>query len=231
MSSSLISSQEEASSGHKDGRSARFYEIVVSFQKAAPAPDVLVAPLLVAMTHFLRIFDALALGDIAQIIKSDVSGNVKKLGDAAALHGVGTVPELLEAEMRDPISEELIRKVSGRGRDSGAVALLWMKRVLSFVRGLVHILLDDPEAALSHASRQSYATSLAPCHNIITRGVFSTGLRFAPSRTVFYENLAGPGNATKVDVALTEFLGAMDAVLNPILALYERYGLETIKAG
>jgi Glycolipid transfer protein (GLTP) len=207
----------------------RFYAIVLSFQNAAPLPGgngVLVAPLLVAMTHFLRIFDALALGDIAQVIKNDVSGNVQKLGNAASLHRTDTVAALLTAEMADPADEALIRKGAGRGRDSGAIALLWIKRVVQFVSSLVRVLLDKPEVTLADASRQAYASTLSLCHNFILRGVFDTGLRFAPARSVFYENIAGRGNTGTVDGGLRDFLVAADSVFAPIVELYRSNRLE-----
>lgn len=131
--------------------------------------------------------------------------------------------------MSDKKLQKLIKSESGVGSDTGTVALLWMKRTMQFVLGLLKALVTDASISLSSASRKSYAATLRYCHNFVTRGVFDTGLRFAPSRESFYKNLAGGGagaDVGEVERALEEFLGVFEPVVEGIVGLYKEMGLE-----
>jgi hypothetical protein len=207
-------------------RFAHFYEIVVAFQAAAPGAggDVPVATYLAAMNRFLRIFDALA--SIGDLVKKDIESNIQKLGKAASKHGAETLAAVLKSEMADASYARLIRAEKGAGCDSGTVAMLWMKRTMQFVHGLMGNLLADPAASLADASRKSYAGSLSLCHPWVTRGVFDTGLRFAPARKAFYSSLGGGNDPTKVESAIRDFVAAMDPPLEHLTALYRANSLE-----
>lgn len=151
----------------------------------------------------------------------------KKLHTAAVKHSANTLEDVLDEEAKDPKLKKLIKSESGAGSESGTVALLWMKRTMQFVIGLLQQLVDDTGVSLSTASRKSYAASLKYCHNFITKGVFDTGLRFAPSRESFYKNLAGGADdTTRVTPALAEFLGVFQPQLGGIVAMYKERNLE-----
>lgn len=151
----------------------------------------------------------------------------KKLGTAAARRGVDSIPALVNAELAEETYAKLIRKETGAGCDSGTVAVLWMKRTVQFVCGIIAGLLHDRTISLADASRASYAKTLRNCHNFVTRGVFDTGLRFAPTRDVFYKNLAGEGNAAKVNDGLRDFIDASSPALDVLIRLFKNNGLET----
>ena len=97
---------------------------------------------------------------------------------------------------------------------------------MQFVLGLLKILVEDDSTSLSSASRKSYANTLRHCHNLLTRGVFDTGLRFAPSKESFYNNLGG-GDLQAVDGGLREFFTVLTPLLDGIVDVYKERGLET----
>lgn len=137
-----------------------------------------------------------------------------------------TLEEIIDVENSDPKLAKLIKKEQGIGCETGTVALLWMKRTMQFVIGLLRMLVLDDAVSLSSASRKSYSETLRYCHNILTRGVFDTGLRFAPSRESFYSNLAGGGDTSRVSESMKEFLDVLDPLLAGIVAMYKEKGLE-----
>lgn len=139
-----------------------------------------------------------------------------------------TLEGVIDAELNDSKFEKLIRKEVGEGQSSGTVALLWMKRTMQFVCGLLELLVEDPAITLSSASRKSYAQTLRFCHNFITRGVFDAGLRFAPSRESFYKNLTGGEDVAKVDEALRDYVKVFKPQLDAIVQLYFDKGLEPL---
>lgn len=128
--------------------------------------------------------------------------------------------------MADPKLAKLIKKESGIGCNTGTVALLWMKRTMQFVIGMLQRLVQDSSITLSSASRESYSKTLRSCHNMITRGVFDTGLRFAPTRESFFKNLAGGGDTGRVHASLSQFLFVFTPQLDMIIAMYKKKELE-----
>ncbi len=211
-----------------------FYEILHAFREAASSakddavPTTKVEPFLKAMTMFLRIFDAFANPFFADVVKKDVQGNITKLRAAAAKLGADTLGDVLDAEMNDNGLEKSIRKENSAGGQTGTVALLWMKRMMQFVTGLLVNLTEDAAATLSSASRASYAKTLRFCHNFVTRGVFDTGLRFVPARDTFYRNLANGAPIEKVEAALKEFIAVFEPQLKGIDAMYRARDLEPL---
>lgn len=209
---------------------AHMYAIVTAFKEAAPDGDgsVSVASFLSAMTKFLRVFDALA--SIGDLVKKDIEGNIQKLGRASAKYGAESLSDLLKTELDDAKYAKLIRAEKGAGCDSGCVALLWMKRTVQFVDGLLRNLLADTGATLPDASRKSYAANLGLCHNFITRGIFDAGLRFAPARESFYRNLGcggDSGKAEKAEKAIGEMVEAVGPVLENLVFLLKVHNFET----
>ncbi|KAI0561050.1 Glycolipid transfer protein [Gracilaria domingensis] len=210
-----------------------FLEIVDAFKTAgasAPGGDfknMNVSKFVEAMTMFLRIFDAFANPFFSDVVKKDVSGNIEKLRAGAAKTKCTTIESVIDAECADPKLKKLILKETGQGPETATVGLLWMKRTMQFVIGLLRYLVQDASISLSSASRKSYSETLRYCHNFITRGVFDTGLRFAPTRESFYKNLAGGAeDISKVNAPMKEFLEVFDPQLDSIIAMYKEKGLE-----
>ncbi|CAN8072876.1 unnamed protein product [Agarophyton chilense] len=211
-----------------------FLEIVEAFKvSATSAPDgdfknMNVSKFVEAMTMFLRIFDAFANPFFSDFVKKDVKGNIDKLRAGAKKTKCATIEGVIDAECSDPKLKKLIVKESGEGSETATVGLLWMKRTMQFVIGLLRYLVQDSSISLSNASRKSYSESLRYCHNFVTRGVFDTGLRFAPSRESFYKNLAGGAeDVSIVDAPMKEFLNVFDPQLDGIVAMYKEKNLET----
>lgn len=133
----------------------------------------------------------------------------------------------MTAELGDAKYAKLIRAEKGAGSDSGSVALLWMKRTIQFVDGLMRILVADMKATLPDAARKSYAGNLSLCHNFITRNLFDTGLRFAPARKVFYGNLGCGKDFARAEAGIREMVDAVDPVLKHLISLCKVHSLET----
>jgi len=121
-----------------------------------------------------------------------------------------------------------MKKESGAGNETGTVGLLWMKRMMQFVTGMLEHLMADPASTLSGASRASYAKTLRYCHNFVTRGVFDTGLRFVPAREAFFKNLGHGAPPEKVDEALKEFITIFSPMLKSIDSMYKKRELEPL---
>lgn len=151
---------------------------------------------------------------------------MQKLRTAAAKHSASTLEKVIEEETKDPKMLKNIKSETNGGGETGTVALLWMKRTMQFVCGLLKGLILDASVSLPTASRKAYSASLKHCHNFITKGVFDTGLRFAPSRESFYKNLAGGGDVSRVEAALADFLSIFEPQLDGIVAMYKGKSLE-----
>lgn len=209
-----------------------FHEIIDAFKAAgASAPNgdyknMNVSKFVEAMTMFLRIFDAFANPFFSDVVKKDVRGNIEKLRVGAQKTRRDTIETVLDNELSDPKMKKHILKETSQGSETAAVGLLWLKRTMQFVIGLLRYLVQDASITLSSASRKSYSESLRYCHNLITRGVFDTGLRFAPSRESFYNNLAAGEDLSKVNTSMKEFLDIFDPQLDGIIAMYKAKGLE-----
>lgn len=139
-----------------------------------------------------------------------------------------TLEAVIDEETKDPKLLKLIQKESGIGQNTGTVALLWMKRTLQFIGGLLRYLVEDRMISLSSASRKSYSKTLGFCHNMITRGVFDTGLRFAPARETFYKNLTGGTDLERVDQALRDYFVVFEPQVEAIVQLYFSNSLEPL---
>lgn len=206
-----------------------FYEIVNAFREATPDAngDIRVDLFLDAMTKFMRVFDALESPLYGDIVKKDVKENIEKVRTAASKHNAETVRDMLDKELGNKELKPLILKEEGIGSSTGTVALLWMKRTMEFVLGLIRGLVEDASVTLATASRASYSKTLRYCHSFIVRNVFDTGLRFAPAREVFIRNLSGSSADAKVDEAFKEFSTVGDVVLKNIVDTYYARELET----
>lgn len=202
------------------------YKIASASSATGDSKHMQVAPFLEAMTKFLRIFDALGNAFFTDVVKKDVEGNIKKLRNAAAKTAAATLDDVVAEETRDPKMLKNIKSESNGGGETGTVALLWMKRMMQFVCGLLKGLVADASVSLPTASRKAYSASLKHCHNFITKGVFDTGLRFAPSKESFFKKIAGGGDVKRVDASLREFLGIFEPQLNGLIAMYKARSLE-----
>lgn len=143
----------------------------------------------------------------------------QKLNKSLSTSGASTVGEVVTIEINMKIFE--------RDRpNSGTLALLWMKRTMQFIAGLLYILTEDTAVSLASASRQSYSKTLRHCHNFVTRCAFDAALRFAPNKATFYKNLTGDSDMHKVDEAMRDFVGVFKPQVDAIVSLFHQYNLE-----
>lgn len=234
-----MSNEQQVQDGSAQRDFQFFLDIIDSFKTACESSttqdlmDMQVKPFCDAMTMFLRVFDAFSNPFFTDVVKKDVQGNITKVHLASLSTTTPTSPDspltlrkLIETEMEDAAYLKMIKKEVGKGQNSATVALLWMKRTMQFILGLLIGLVDDRDVTLSAASRKSYATSLKFCHNFITRNIFDTGLRFAPTKLTFYKNLTGDDNVDKVTDAISDFVVVFKPQVDAIVKFYLQKGLE-----
>ncbi|CAD7705304.1 unnamed protein product [Ostreobium quekettii] len=115
-------------------------------------------------------------------VKQDVSGNIERLGRRAREDAVryACLFEIVTTEVAAGKHEQ---------SDSCAKGLLWLKRAMEFVLGLLRQLHDDDEKSMSQAANEAYASTLQPFHGMITYGVFTAAMSWLPSREAFFSKL------------------------------------------
>lgn len=144
---------------------------------------------------------------------------LQKLKKSLSKSGASTVGQVVTIEIDKKILEQ-------DRPNSGTLALLWMKRTMQFIAGLLHILTEDAAVSLASASRQSYSKTLRHCHNFVTRCAFDAGLRFAPNKATFYKNLTGDSDMQKVDEAMRDFVSVFKPQVDAIASLFHQHNLE-----
>ncbi len=168
-----------------------FSEIAAAFDGATSATlarnldlqlgDVVAEPLLTALLRFLVVFDALGSAVVAKIVRQDFRSKTEAVRSALTREKVSTVRQLVAAERTRPPRPFL---------DANATeALLWTKRVLSFVDALVANLLQNPDTQLRDATTAAYRHTMGVKHNVVMRSLFENALTLLPDTTTFLCNL------------------------------------------
>lgn len=143
--------------------------------------DIIAEPLLNAVLRFLVVFEALGSAILSKLVRQDFRSKAESIRSALTREKVVTIRQLVAAEEKRPPRPFL---------DSNATeALLWTKRVLSFVDALVANLLQDPGSQLRDATTAAYRCTLGVKHNMVTRTVFENALALLPDTTTFLCNL------------------------------------------
>jgi len=117
--------------------------------------------------------------------KGDIEGNVNKIRKNIT-DPEATLFTMIEAEAK-PTKEGCT-----------GLALLWLKRALYLVEGIMAEFCKDAEAKFKDVVNAAYAGSLKKYHGMVIKGVFSAAMSMCPSRESFLESL-GTDNATAIE--------------------------------
>ena len=119
------------------------------------------------------------------MVKSDMVGNADKmwkhLADTAKQGK--TIEELMDAEIKD--GGDKAKSKEG----TVCLAMLWLKRALKLVEGILKEMLANPTKKLTECVQTAYDGSLKKAHNFVMRGTFSVGVKAAPNRETFMKKL------------------------------------------
>jgi hypothetical protein len=156
------------------------------------------------------------------VVKADMEGNVTKIRAnlSGCREGV-TLREMIEKEMsggRDG------KAVSLDGKSTGC-SLLWLKRALRFISGMLSAMVSHKEWTMRECVNAGYEGSLKVHHNFVMKNVFSVASRAAPARAAFFSTL-GDSEAALMP-ALVEMLRKFEGVLEGIQAMLVEKGIET----
>jgi Ca2+:H+ antiporter len=137
-------------------------------------------PFLRTCRLMLPVFDR--LGSAFAFAKSDVSGNIERLGRQQDAH----------AALFDVCLAEI--QAGTHASNSGcSKGLLWLKRFLEFAVTLLRSISDATQntASMKTLANAAYERSLKPYHGWISSSAFAVVLAFPPSREVFEASLDG----------------------------------------
>jgi hypothetical protein len=170
----------------------------------------------------ISIFDAMpGMG----MVKSDMLGNCDKIW--RHLGGEGNAPTL-----EDMVAAEL-EALAGdseraRKRDGSVCnSLLWLKRALRLVEGILQELLAHPTKSMKDCTAAAYATSLKRHHNMVMKGAFGVAVNAAPGREDFISKLAGPKSTPEAAVkSLGKLLPSLSKLLESTEQLLVRSKIE-----
>ena len=165
---------------------------------------------LYASYSLISIFDALAgMG----MVKSDMIGNCDKIWRHMDAPDEQTLEAMCDAEI-----EKFGGDVDKAWRVDGSVcnSLLWLKRALRLVEGIMKALLKKPAKSMKECCNLAYAGSLKKYHNFVMKGAFGVAVNAAPDRDEFLLKLApgSPGDVALKSISklLPTFTKHLDAI-------------------
>uniref|UniRef100_A0A6U1G441 Glycolipid transfer protein domain-containing protein n=1 Tax=Tetraselmis chuii TaxID=63592 RepID=A0A6U1G441_9CHLO len=147
-----------------------------------PNGNIRTSKFLDACSAVLPIVDKLGTGFM--IVKGDINGNITRLRDRAA-----TNPERYEDFFL--IVKDDCAELNGKYASSSSVTkgMLWLKRAMQFVSGLIQKMVADKSMTVSQAASTTYKETLSNYHGMITGGAFSMALKLVPARETFLSKL------------------------------------------
>mmetsp|Transcript_20289 Transcript_20289/g.48317 ORF Transcript_20289/g.48317 Transcript_20289/m.48317 type:complete len:203 (+) Transcript_20289:87-695(+) len=154
------------------------------------------------------------LGSGFSIVKSDINGNITRLSTFASKDPVKY--EDYFQIVRDDTSGLQPGKYAGN--TSVTKGMLWLKRALQFITGLIEKLLSDPSKTVSQAASETYKATLSKYHGMLTSGAFSVALKIVPSRESFLAKLQCENPEAD--------LGKLVQLLSPILQEIDAFLIE-----
>ena len=148
------------------------------------------------------------------VVKSDIQGNIDKIWRRQTS---SSVPLL---QMCDDEISALDGDVSRARQRDGSVctSLLWLKRALRLVEGILQQLVRHAGKSLRECANAAYASSLRLHHNFVMRSTFSVALNASPSRAEFMRKLS---DETEADTLKT--ISRVVPSFTKLLDLIERH--------
>jgi Ca2+:H+ antiporter len=123
------------------------------------------------------------------------------------------------------IVEDEVAKGEHTGSKSCAKGLLWLKRAMQFIVGLVRGIGRGEDT--STAVQEAYSTTLKPYHGMFSYGAFQTAFRFLPTSETLLAAVCGGGAADEASARaeFAAFAGAFTPLLEEVDAWIEAKGL------
>lgn len=156
------------------------------------------------------------LGASFMLVKSDVQGNIDRLDQR-----MNTDPKTYENLFAIVLSEV----AAGDYNDSSSCTkgLLWLKRAMEFVLGILASLDADPHQPLPDIVKDTYTSTLYQFHGFLVSSAFTVAFQFLPAREAFYHNV-GVNDSNAKDLA--EFIGAFSPVVKQVHEFLASKGLD-----
>jgi len=101
-------------------------------------------------------------------VKSDIEGNLAKI-QKNVTDPLKELEEMIEADIAGCGGD--LKKATKEG--STGLALLWLKRALMMISGLIAAMIEKPDADLKSCVQEGYEFGLKRHHNMIMKGVFA----------------------------------------------------------
>mmetsp|Transcript_36904 Transcript_36904/g.104144 ORF Transcript_36904/g.104144 Transcript_36904/m.104144 type:complete len:175 (-) Transcript_36904:109-633(-) len=125
------------------------------------------------------------LGTGFSIVKSDINGNIERI-QAYAAADPAKYEDYFQI-VRDDISG--LARGTYAGSKSVTKGVLWLKRAMQFIIGVINKLVGDPAMSVAQAASAAYKEGLSKYHGMIVGGAFSIALNVVPSREGFLAKL------------------------------------------
>ncbi|MEW5317891.1 MAG: hypothetical protein WDW38_009154 [Sanguina aurantia] len=146
------------------------------------------------------------LGTAFILVKTDISGNIKRLADKAL-----TDPDRYRT-LFTIVQDEMVCNAHGHGT-SCTKGLLWLKRAMEFTVAILLKLQEDDQIELCKAVKDTYALTLQRFHGFIASTAFSLAFNFVPTREDFEQSLGSDARS-----GMAEFTTGFGPVLAEIQA-------------
>ena len=163
-----------------------------------------------ASYSIITIFDALAgMG----MVKNDMLGNCDKIWRHMTSPDTQTLEAMCDAEI-----DSFGGDVDKAWRVDGSVcnSLLWLKRALRLVEGIMKALLKTPAKTMKECCDAAYASSLKKYHNFVMKSAFSVAVNAAPSREEFLDKLAPSAGADEAIKTLAKLQPTFSKLLDTV---------------
>jgi len=181
------------------------------------ASDVRCLPFLRAAYAAVMIFDLIpGMG----MVQADIQGNADNIWLKMSSAG-DSLLQLCDGEIAALGGDvDRARQLDG----SVCTSLLWLKRALRLIEGILRQLMRHPSKTLRECCNAAYAASLRAHHNFIMRSAFAAALHASPSRADFTRKLAVAPEAS--ETATLKAVGRVLASLTRPLDLIDRLLVE-----
>ena len=168
----------------------------------------------------ISIFDALpGMG----MVKSDMLGNCDKIWRHQTAEP-RTLQQMCVAEI-----EALGGDADQARKRDGSVcnSLLWLKRALRLIDGILKGLVRDATASMRDCCTSAYASSLKKYHNVVMRSAFGVAVNAAPSRAEFMRKLAPASTEAASLKTIGRLLASFSTLLDAIEGFLKEKRIES----
>lgn len=167
-----------AGSGFDMDGCVKKWNTIKPIKQGLPAKEFIEAALAIT-----AIFDTMSG---MKMVKDDIVGNASKIKKNMTGAKDETLQSMVEKELEAAGGD--VKKATKEG--STALALLWLKRALMLIEGMLGAMLTSESMPLSDCVQVGYDKGLKMHHNFVMKGTFAVAVKAAPDRTKFMEQLA-----------------------------------------